>query len=225
MNSGTGVIDTVLFDYGGVIAEEGFRGGLYAIAQLNGFDGEAFYQQVCRTIADCGYLTGRVDEASFWNNVRQACGIRQTDEQLRDELLRRFVLRPGMLAAVSRLRRSGLRVGMISDQTNWLDELDQRDGFFACFDRIFNSYHVHASKYQGDLFNAVAGQLHTAPERILIVDDNAGNIEKARQRGFAAILFEGEQQFLREMLQFFPDILDSRTCKFKSRGSKLVPLL
>ena len=204
MNSGSGAIDTVLFDYGGVIAEEGFRGGLYAIAQLNGCDGETFYQKVCRMIADCGYLTGRADEASFWDHVRQAFEIRQTDAQLRDEILRRFVLRPAMLAAVARLRRNGIRVGIISDQTNWLDELDRRDGFFACFDRIFNSYHLRASKYRGDLFNAVAAQLQAAPEQILIVDDNTGNIDKARRLGFAVILYENEQAFLREMLKFFP---------------------
>ena len=52
------MITTVLFDYGGVIAEEGFREGLLAIARNNGLDPDAFYQGVCRIIADSGYLTG-----------------------------------------------------------------------------------------------------------------------------------------------------------------------
>jgi HAD superfamily hydrolase (TIGR01509 family) len=99
-----------------------------------------------------------------------------------------------------------VQVGIISDQTNWLDELDRRDAFFASFDYIFNSFHLHASKYHGQLFDVVAKQLQTASEKILIVDDNAGNIEKARQRGFAAILYEDEQSFMREIRMFFPSI-------------------
>ena len=206
MDSGTGTIETVLFDYGGVLAEEGFRGGLYAIAQLNECDAETFYEEVVRIIADCGYLTGRGDEAAFWNHVRQECGIRQADALLRNEILRRFVLRPAMLAVAARLRAGGLQVGIISDQTNWLDELDRRDGFFVCFDRVFNSYHLQASKHQGGLFDAVAGQLQAEPAQILIVDDNPGNIEKARQRDFAAILYKNKDGFLREMLKLFPNI-------------------
>jgi len=220
MDSGTGSIDTVLFDYGGVIAEEGFRGGLYAIAQLNGLDAEAFHRQVSRSIADCGYLTGRADEAAFWKALRREHTLQQTDAQLREEILRRFTLRPEMLGIVSRLRQSGLRVGMISDQTNWLDELDRRDGFFACFDRIFNSYHEHASKYDDTLFAVVAAGLHASPGRILIVDDNAGNIDKARRRGFPAILYDTEQGFLREMQRFFPQIFPDACPGCKAGGTK-----
>ena len=200
------IINIVLFDYGGVIAEEGFRGGLHAIARNNGLDTGAFYQGVCRIIADSGYLTGKSDEAAFWADLRREYNLAQTDAGLRAELLNRFILRPGMIDIVARLRRIGTRTGIISDQTNWLDELDQRDRFFAHFDPVFNSYHMHASKYDGTLFDAVAMQLQTSPDLILIVDDNAGNIEKARKRGFAAILFEDEQSFARKIQKIFPGI-------------------
>jgi putative hydrolase of the HAD superfamily len=153
------MIDTVLFDYGGVIAEEGFRGGLLVIARNNGLHPEAFYEGVCRLIADSGYLTGDSDEASFWALLRREYGLAQTGGELRSEILNRFILRPGVIDAAQRLRRGGMQVGIISDQTNWLDELNRRDGFFACFDPVFNSFHLRASKYRGDLFDAVAAPL------------------------------------------------------------------
>ena len=37
-----GKIDVVLFDFGGVIAEEGFRKGLKVIAKANGLDEKGF---------------------------------------------------------------------------------------------------------------------------------------------------------------------------------------
>lgn len=200
------MIDSVLFDYGGVIAEEGFREGLLAIARNNGLDPGAFYHAICRVIADSGYLTGDSDEASFWALLRREYGLTQTDDELRSEILNRFVLRPTVIGMAARLRRGGMRVGIISDQTNWLDELDRRDGFFALFDPVFNSFHMHASKYRGDLFDAVAAQLGSHPESILLVDDSAGNIEKARQRGFAVILYQNEHSLMREMQKIFPDV-------------------
>jgi putative hydrolase of the HAD superfamily len=201
------MITTVLFDYGGVIAEEGFRGGLLAIARDNGLDPDAFYKGVCSIIAGSGYLTGDSDEASFWALLRREYGLAQTDEDLRSEILSRFVLRPAVIGMAARLRRGGMRVGIISDQTNWLDELDRRDGLCTLFDPVFNSYHMHASKYKGDLFDAAAAQLGSPPESMLLVDDSAGNIGKARQRGFAVILYEDEQKLMRELKGMFPDML------------------
>jgi putative hydrolase of the HAD superfamily len=93
----TFMIDTVLFDYGGVIAEEGFRGGLFAIARANNLRPDAFHKDVCRIIADTGYLTGRESEAAFWAHLRRSYGLVQADGELRDEILRRFVLRPVMI--------------------------------------------------------------------------------------------------------------------------------
>ncbi len=200
------IIKQVLFDFGGVIADEGFRSGLFAIARSNNLSPEAFHDDVCRIIAETGYLTGHSDEASFWDLLRREYGLSQTDEDLRNEILSRFVLRPRMLGIADRLRGGGVRVGIISDQTNWLDELDRRDGFFARFDFVFNSFHLHASKHDGALFDVVAMQLGMAPERLLLVDDNAGNTQRAQQRGYAAIFYKDEQNFMGGIQKFFPDI-------------------
>ncbi len=70
-------IKTVLFDFGGVIAEEGFREGLFAIGRMQGLDPERFFRDVERIIVATGYLTGAGDEARFWDAVRKETGIRR----------------------------------------------------------------------------------------------------------------------------------------------------
>src|SRR3990172_8968375 len=117
-------IKAVLLDFGGVLAEEGFREGLRAIGERNGLDPGAFFETADRIIYETGYLTGLADEASFWSALREQTGIRGSDGELRREILRRFVVRPEMLAFVDLLRSRGLIVAMLSDQTNWLGELD-----------------------------------------------------------------------------------------------------
>ena len=55
-------ISTVVFDYGGVLAEEGFKDGLLAIARISEIDGPDFFQLATDSIYETGYLTGRQSE-------------------------------------------------------------------------------------------------------------------------------------------------------------------
>ena len=87
----------VLFDFGGVLAEEGFRGGLYAIARKNGRDPEWFFLRASDAIYETGYITGQATEADYWEALRRETGICGTDEELTGEILPRFILRPVMI--------------------------------------------------------------------------------------------------------------------------------
>ena len=61
-------ICAVLFDFGGVIAEEGFQQGLYAIAQKFGLDQKRFFQLANDAVYNSGYVTGmRLENApALW---------------------------------------------------------------------------------------------------------------------------------------------------------------
>ena len=68
-----------------------------------------------------------------------------------------------MLAEVDALRAGGAFVAMLSDQTNWLDELDRATALYRHFDRVFNSYRMHKSKRDASVFRDVCGELGAAP--------------------------------------------------------------
>ena len=127
------MIRAVIFDFGGVLAEEGFREGLKAIAKGKGLDPGAFYKISSDLVYHTGYITGACDEHSYWNTVRKKTGVKGDDHEFREEILKRFKLRPEMTAMVEKIKSSGLIVAILSDQTNWLDELDQRTPFHHRF--------------------------------------------------------------------------------------------
>jgi len=187
--------ELVLFDFGGVIAEEGFREGLYAVARSNGQAPEAFYEQAAEVILSSGYLTGRAPEAAFWQALRTRCGITGSDKALRTEILSRFRLRDWMLAVAAGLRQAGLRIAILSDQTNWLDELEADLKFFRYFDQVFNSFYLHKSKHDPTLFTDVLAGLGVAPRQALFIDDTLGHIERARQQGLLAIHYQDRPAF------------------------------
>jgi putative hydrolase of the HAD superfamily len=197
--------ELVLFDFGGVVADEGFRDGLRAIAHGQGLDPEGFYRSVCDIIRESGYLTGRSSEAAFWETVRRQTGMRGDDGDAREAILQRFVLRPWMLAHVQALRTGAVRVALLSDQTDWLDELDRRHGFFHCFESVFNSYHLHQSKHDPAIFDRVTGLCGVDPAATLFVDDTPGHIERARTRGLQTIWYTGREAFERELAGHVPD--------------------
>jgi putative hydrolase of the HAD superfamily len=183
------VISAVLLDFGGVIADEGFHDGLLEIGRRNGLDPEGFFRTVDRIIADSGYLTGHAGEAAFWEAVRRDSGIRGSDRELREEILRRFVIRPSMLGLVDRVRATGVVAAMLSDQTDWLEEIDAATGLFRHFDAVFNSFRTGRSKRVASVFTDVCASLGVSPASALFVDDNPGHIERARSRGLQTILF------------------------------------
>lgn len=178
----------VLLDFGGVLAEEGFRAGLQALAHLQGLDPDALAQEGRRIIHESGYITGTGSEVAFWRLMRWRTGLEGDDGELRNAILSRFRLRPEMLEAVAALRRSRHLLALLSDQTDWLDRLDRRDRFSSAFDRVFNSYHLGKTKQDPSIFEDVAADLGLATSQFVFIDDDAGHVQRARERGMNVIL-------------------------------------
>jgi putative hydrolase of the HAD superfamily len=198
----------VFFDFGGVIAREGYRRGLHAIAEKNGREPESFFARVEEIMRETGYEVGRSGEADFWERVRRELDIPGRDEELRREILSRFEVREWVVAAAVSLKRAGLALGILSDQTNWLDELDAEYGFMRHFDPVINSFHNGRTKRDPGLFDQAAGKMGLPPAAILFIDDKEGHVERARSRGMAALLFDFDRPgpFLQALGERCPEL-------------------
>ncbi len=196
------MIKAVVFDFGGVLAKEGFHEGLKAIGRKNGLDPDLFFEHADALIYETGYLTGRAEEPAYWETLRERTGITGSDEELRKEILTRFVLRPRMLATVDRLRSRGFIVVMLSDQTNWLDELDRETALSGHFDRVFNSFKIHKSKREAAVFRDICAVLGADPSETLFIDDNIGHIRRAAAAGLQTIHFTAFEDFENRLDEF-----------------------
>jgi putative hydrolase of the HAD superfamily len=199
-------LEVLLFDFGGVLAEEGFRNGLIAIACRNGLDSEQFVATASEVMFGDGFVTGHSDEKTFWQTLREKTGIQGTDETLRNEILSCFEIRSWMLEHIKRLKAASLRVAILSDQTNWLDELNERHHFFKWFDHVFNSYHLGKSKKDPRIFDEALSEMHTTPDRSLFIDDNGENIERAKKQGLYTIHYRTRETFEQELSSFCPSL-------------------
>jgi FMN phosphatase YigB (HAD superfamily) len=192
-------IEVVLFDFGGVIAEDGWKKGLRVIAKANGLDESKFLQDAIDTIYATGYLLGKAPESRFWSALREKTGIKENDASITKEIFPRFVIRDWMIDLVRKVKAKQITVGILSDHTDWLDKLNQRADFFKWFDHVFNSYHLGKGKRDSSLFDDVASALRRPPETILFIDDDPGHVDRARKRGWKAIRYVNRDSLMEEI--------------------------
>lgn len=200
-------LDFALLDFGGVIAEEGFAAGMRAIAREAGRDEAEIWRAGLETVWASGYVHGRAPEAAFWALFKERTGIEGDEAKWRDFILSRFTVRPFMLDWTAKLTQTGIVTAILSDQTDWLDRLDAGQGFYKYFSRVFNSYNHGMTKQEPEFFRLALGQLGASPERSLFVDDNPGNVERARELGMRAILYVDRDGFERDLTALCPDVL------------------
>lgn len=192
-------IKAVLLDFGGVVAEEGFREGLFAIARSHGLDPHELHQAGLDLVYDSGYVLGTGTESDFWRMMRDRTGITGDDSALSREILDRFVLRRRVLEQVRKLRREGIETAILSDQTDWLARLDARDDFFKEFDYVFNSHDLGKGKRDPTMFADVLLSMGISPSEALFIDDMEANVNRARACGLRASLCKTEEQLLEEL--------------------------
>ena len=190
-------IKVILLDFGGVIAEEGFRQGLYAIADRFGLDQKRFFELANEAVYNSGYVIGSGSENDFWNEVRIHSGIIATDDELRQEILTRFIPRDWMLEIIRSLRQQEKVIAILSDQTDWLDQLDARYHFFQYFDAVFNSFHLGKTKRDPAIFAEILSALEANGKETLFVDDNISHIDRATAAGLQTHHFNDRDTFMK----------------------------
>ena len=189
-------LKAVILDFGGVLADEGFQQGLYAIAEKFGLDRKRFFQLANEAVYNSGYVTGTGSEKDYWQEVRHHSGITASDAELRQEILSRFIPRDWMLETVRAMRKHGLVTAILSDQSDWLDQLDAQYHFFQYFDAVFNSFHLGKTKRDPTIFADTVQALHVTAAATLFVDDNIGHIDRAAAAGLQTHHFQGRGGFL-----------------------------
>ncbi|MBN2419678.1 MAG: hypothetical protein JXL81_09865 [Deltaproteobacteria bacterium] len=85
------LIKAVLFDFGGVISEEGFRNGVRTIAEQSNVDPDIAEKAAFDLIYSTGYVLGKCKEETFWKAIKEATGIKGDNIKLREIILNNFI--------------------------------------------------------------------------------------------------------------------------------------
>jgi putative hydrolase of the HAD superfamily len=199
-------LQTIFFDFGGVLAEEGFRDGLTAIAREAGRDPATVVPVAYEMAWTTGLVVGKSDEQTFWRAFREATGIAGDDAALTETIFSYFVPRPFMFAVADAARAAGLKTAILSDQCEWLDRLDARLDVFSHFDAVYNSYHHGVTKRDAAFFKLALADMPAWPETSLFIDDAPRNVELASALGFHTILYRDKASFFEDLTTICPSL-------------------
>ena len=104
-----------------------------------------------------------------------------------------------MLETVKSLKQQGILTAILSDQSDWLDQLEAQYHFFQHFDAVFNSYHLGKTKRDPHVFIETVQMLKVEAGEALFVDDNIGHVDRAAAAGLQVHHFDGREGFLKKL--------------------------
>jgi putative hydrolase of the HAD superfamily len=176
----------VLWDADGVLqrvprgSEESMRPAVEGLVD----DVDGFLAEAVR--AERPALTGDVRWVDVLPGLLERWGIADAhDDVLRTWLTIEAV--PGTHDLVRALRAAGVRCYLASNQDERRGRLmHEQLGYGDLLDGAFYSYELGLAKPDPAYFAAVADRLGVAPDRLLLIDDNAANVAGARSAGLDA---------------------------------------
>jgi putative hydrolase of the HAD superfamily len=96
-----------------------------------------------------------------------------------------------VLDFVRRARARGVRVGLATNATDWLDADLATLGLTGEVDAVLNSSVVGQAKPAREFYRAGCLELRTVPKLVLFIDDEDRNVRGARETGLAALRYTG----------------------------------
>ncbi len=181
-------IKMVLFDYGGVIAPEGFQLGILKLAQIFGKTFDEMYDIAgYRSGLDNGYTAGKSDEDQYWKSIAEILGVPDDLKKYRYLYLDNFQPRSGMIEIIKSI--DDYLIGIFSDQTNWIYEVDKIYDFMRYFNYLCISYDKGYTKHDLKFYDIPSKETGIPAENILIIDDKPRVIKNARNHGMKGYCF------------------------------------
>jgi len=108
-----------------------------------------------------------------------------------------------LLGRIQTLRWSGFTCYLATQQEAYrMAYLREAMGLTATFDGTFASCELGHLKSEEDFYRKIEAKIGLEPQQIWFFDDDQGNIETARARGWRAYLYSGQADLEREILYF-----------------------
>ncbi len=189
----------LLIDFGGVLTTNVFE-SFAAFCRAEGIDPDTVRDRFMEDRAARDLLgeleEGRITNADF--EARFALMLGVTDhEGLIARLFAGMQPDEAMFDAVAAARRAGVRTGLVSN--SWGEEGYDRTRFGELFDVLVISGEIGIRKPAPEIYALAAEKLGLEPERIVFVDDLAGNLKPARAIGMATVLHRDAGSTLAEL--------------------------
>jgi len=202
-----GMIQAVIFDWGGVIIEDPAPGIVRFCAKALGVSNDNYKQAYGICMDD--FQTGKISEQQFWMNMTSRLGVSMPDVNSLwgDALAAVHTVMPGMLSLVASLRKAGLKTALLSNTEMPAVDIFKKQEKYDVFDTAVFSCLEGVKKPEGKIYDLTLGRLGTLAAQTLFIDDRQDFIDGAKNAGLLTILFESVGQFKKDLQKFSLNIV------------------
>lgn len=194
------MIKAVIFDVGGVL-HGGESEFVKDIVQELGLSSANISNMWNQEVASLG--SGKISEQEFWNQLSKSYGVRKADAS--ENLLGRSFAKgifPNykIIKLVADLRNKGIKTAVFSNTVEPHAQELKRLGYYKNFDKLFLSHKIGSRKPNVESYEYVIKALKIKPQEAIFIDDDAKNVDVANSVGIKGVLFESENQVVKQVL-------------------------
>lgn len=191
-------IDTVFFDWGGVVANDpgdDFLGQLLKNVGATDEQLAAIFETYMKR-----FMRGQITESEYWQEVKSKFDLSIPDT-ISDEFMKwnGLVANQDILDLVDELRGNGLKVAILSNVIEPTYNVLAKAGYYDLFDEVIASCKVGYAKPEREIYLLSLDQLNTKPESSLFIDDKQRNLDPASEMGFSVVLAESPEQIIHDV--------------------------
>lgn len=143
-----------------------------------------------RKIATLGDL-GKIDKNDVYKLSGQLAG--QSGKEFEKEWTEIVTVNSDVVQTIHKLRPLGIKVVLLSNASNFIDDLLRKSGVDDIWDEKFLSYKLGIKKPDPEIFLYVLEKMNTKPEDACFIDDNEINVVAAKKIGIEGVLYPSEE--------------------------------
>jgi epoxide hydrolase-like predicted phosphatase len=176
------------FDYGGVIDERrGFMAGMAKILDTPLDKLKKIYYQHNQLVNVDG-----ISYDEFWKIILDKINKKEKLAEVSNYIAaqKEAPINPQMVELVDHLRKSGYKVGLLSNNSRENGAKMRREGLDQHFDAMVVSAEVGLQKPSLEIFELFIKKLAVSPQEMIFVDDSEQSLLLSKKIGFYPVLFQ-----------------------------------
>lgn len=195
-------IDTIFFDWGGVIAGDPADDFLGMLLRSIGAS-EAQVEEILDSYK-ISFMRGEISEAEYWDILRKRYSL-SIHDSISDEFKkwRGLEINNQVLALVEQTKAKGMRAALLTNVIEPTYNVLNVAHCYDHFDVVIASCKVGLAKPQPEIYQLALDMLKTTAEKSLFIDDKQKNLDPAKAMGFQTILAENPIQIINDVSKYF----------------------
>jgi len=182
------MIKVLMLDFGGVYFRDGYHVFMTKLAEKYSIPREVVVKVVLDDfVYGTGFVVGKAGEREALTGAFEKLGVSEDWRECHKRILNWYTPREGLIRFVKSLR-GRFKICLLSDQTDYIMELEEKYRFFKDFDLLVISTQVGTAKPGVEIFNIALKLLKVKPEEVVFVDDNPVNVSAAEKIGVHAFI-------------------------------------